>query len=193
MAHGHKFDVKKLDRLRDPERLKYLNPDKIWGRVGEGEVDTLVDIGAGIGFFAIPFARKMPAGKVYACDLSEEMIGHLAEAAATAGVDNVVPVKTEEVRVPLEDGVADVVLMVNLHHELDHPEESLAESRRLLREGGRLAIIDWKPEATPSGPPVHVRIPPDRVEQQLSHAGFADIVSHPLLPYHYLITSRKPA
>ena len=60
MAHGHKFDVAKLDRLRDPERLNYLNPDKIWQAIGGADLRTVVDIGAGIGFFAIPFATTSP-------------------------------------------------------------------------------------------------------------------------------------
>ncbi len=194
MAHGHKFDVKKLERLRDPERLKYLNPDKIWEAVAPAGVSTIVDIGAGIGFLAIPFARKISAGTVYACDLKEEMLDHLKAAVAAEGVDNVVAVKTEEVRVPLEDGVADLVLMVNLHHELDHPEKSLAECHRLLRKGGRLAIVDWEPKDSPSGPPVHVRLPAAEVMRQAAEAGFEEVrQTLSLLPYHYVITSQKPA
>lgn len=193
MAHGHKFNVSKVERLRDPERRTYLNPDMIWDAVATGEIATIVDIGAGIGFFAIPYACRIPHGRVYACDLEPEMIGHLEAEIASAGVSNVTAVLTEEVRVPLDDGIADVVLMVNLHHELDHPERSLAECRRLLRPRGRLAVVDWKPEETPSGPPVHVRITPQAVLEQLAAAGFQHAVAHSLLPYHYLITAETPA
>ncbi len=192
MAHGHKFNVAKLDRLRDPERLSYLNPDKIWQAIGGADLRTVVDIGAGIGFFAIPFARKIPEGTVYACDLSEEMVGHLKLAIAAEEAANVTPVKTEEVRVPLADGIADLVFMINLHHELDRPADSLAECRRLLRGGGKVAIMDWKPQQTPSGPPIHVRIAPDTVEAQLRAAGFEQVTSHDLLPHHYAIAGLTP-
>jgi ubiquinone/menaquinone biosynthesis C-methylase UbiE len=191
MAHGHKFDVAKLEKLRDPERLRWQSPAALWAVVGGEPVETLVDIGAGIGFFAIPFARHMPHGKVYACDISAEMLEHLAEALRRESVANVEPVLMEEVAVPLADGLADAVLMVNLHHELDHPEASLREGHRLLRAGGRIAIVDWKPEQTPQGPPVRVRIAAATVAEQLRAAGFGEITHQPLLPYHYFLTARK--
>ncbi|MEE8395450.1 MAG: class I SAM-dependent methyltransferase [bacterium] len=192
MAHGHKFDVTKLERLKNPDRLATQNPETIWNVVAGEGVATVVDIGAGLGFFAIPFSRKIPHGKVYACDLSAEMLKHLGEEISAAGADNVVAVKTEEVAVPLDDGTADLVLMANLHHELHHPERTLLECLRLLAPGGRLAVIDWKPVETPSGPPLKVRVNPETLGDQLRAAGFADVVSHPVLPHHYVITSQKP-
>ena len=189
MAHGHKFDPANLDRLRDPERLKSQSPDVIWERIATGEVKTLVDIGAGLGFFAVPFSRKMPGGVVYACDLEMEMVGHLREVLRAEGADNVFPLHMEEVRVPLRDGIADVVFMANLHHELESPSESLAECRRLLRPGGNVAIVDWKPEETPKGPPVEVRIPEERIRSQLESGGYKDLQSHPILPYHTFLTA----
>lgn len=136
MGRGHKFDVKKLERLRDPERLSYLSPDKIWDVIAPAGVNTIVDLGVGIGFFAIPFSRRIPQGTLYGCDLSGEMIGNLQMAIESERASNIVPVKTEEVRIPLEDGIAELVFMVNLHHEFDHPVESMAECRRLLSHGG---------------------------------------------------------
>jgi ubiquinone/menaquinone biosynthesis C-methylase UbiE len=187
--HGYKFNPTLLERLRDPERLRYLNPEAIWRVLGTQPIATLIDLGAGLGFFAIPFARMLPAGHVYACDSSAEMLEHLKAALREHGVSNVTPVLTEEVRVPLEDGLADAVLMANLHHELDRPEETLAECRRLLKPGGTLALIDWQPEPTPMGPPVEVRIPLEIVWEQLQKAGYQGIVRHDILPYHYFLTA----
>ncbi len=192
MAHGHKFDVKKLDRLRDPDRLQSQNPEAIWSIVGGGQMRVVVDIGAGLGFFAIPFSRHLPQGRVIACDISAEMLSHLRDVLREEGVSNVEPLQSAEVAIPLPDGEADLVFMANLHHELDHPEASLAECRRLLRPGGRLAIVDWKPQETPTGPPAHIRIPEATVRRQLEAAGFADVQSSPILPYHYLLTATKP-
>lgn len=193
MGQGHKFDVKKLERLRDPERLSYLNPDSIWDVIAPEGVETVVDLGAGIGFFAIPFSRKIPQGRIYGCDLREEMVGNLEMAIKAEGASNIIPVKTEEVRVPLEDGIADLVFMVNLHHEFDHPVDSMAECRRMLRPGGRVAVIDWKREETPSGPPLHVRLTPEQVMAQLTEAGFEAAQSHQVLAYHFIITAANPA
>ena len=188
--HGYKFNPALVERLRDPERLQFTNPDAVWAILATRPVTTLVDLGAGIGFFAIPFARKIPAGRVYACDTSAEMLAHLQAALAEQHVGNVTPLRSEEVRVPLPDHEADVVFMANLHHELDHPQESLRECLRLLKPGGTVAIVDWKPDPTPKGPPAEVRIPPETVRAQLMEAGFHAVASHPILPYHYFLTAQ---
>ncbi len=189
---GHKFDISRLERLRDPERLETLNPDKIWAAISEGlEVNTLVDLGVGIGFFAIPFARKIPGGTVYGCDLNPQMLEYLTAASEQEKVDNIRPIQTAEVEVPLEDGLADLVIMVNLHHELDFRDRTLAECRRLLREGGRIAVVDWAPIETEHGPPLEVRIPPDQVRAELEAAGFRAIAEHEILPQHYCITGTR--
>ena len=183
---GHKFDISRLERLRDPERLETMNPGKIWAVLADGLIiNTLVDIGVGIGFFAIPFARKIKRGKVYGCDLHPEMLKYLEAAMEKEGVDNIEPVRCGEVEVPLEDGIADVVMMVNLHHELDFRDRSLAECRRLLRSGGKVAVIDWKPIQTEHGPPMEIRIPPEQVLEELTAAGFQRTAEHDIMPNHY--------
>lgn len=194
--HGHKFDPAKLDKLRDPERAIYQNPDKLWEVLSAPPVASppqgVVDVGTGIGFFAIPFARKIPGGIVYATDIVPEMLEHLGKALQAEGVSNVKPVLSEEVKIPLEDGCADIVFMVNLQHEFDDPEGSLRECLRMLKPNGRIGVIDWKPEETPTGPPVHVRVPADKVEAMLNTVGFGEVTDHPILPYHYFLTALKP-
>lgn len=193
MGQGHKFHLSNLHKLKDPERLKTQDPEQLWQLFAGLDVGTVVDIGAGLGFFAIPFSRHIPQGRVYACDISGEMLGYLREAITAEGVVNVEPLHMQEVAVPLPDGVGDALFMANLHHELDHPQDSMEESFRLLRPGGRIAIMDWKTEETPKGPPAHVRISPMTVRAQLEAAGFTAIREHDLLPYHYVITADKPA
>ena len=189
---GHKFDISRLERLRDPERLEKQNPDAIWAVLADGlTIDILVDLGVGIGFFAIPFARRMKGGTVYGCDLNPEMLKYLEAAIEKEGVDNIKPVQCGEVEVPLEDGIADVVIMVNLHHELDFRDRSLAECRRLLRDGGKVAVIDWKPIQTEHGPPLDMRIPPEQVREEMTNAGFQHPAEHDIMPNHYFVTGEK--
>lgn len=201
-GHGHEhpepmgweFDEDKLEKLRDPERAKLLPPDRIWDTITAGlprPPRVLVDLGTGIGFFAIPFAKRMPDGLIYGCDVSGASLVYLREAVRREGVTNIVAVQSEDVRVPLEDGLADVVVMINLHHHLVSRPGTLAECRRLLRPGGRVAVIDWKPIETEKGPPLEYRIDPAEVRAELEAAGFHAVAEHAIMPQHWCLTAQR--
>lgn len=67
-----------------------------------------------------------------------------------------IPVQTEEVSIPLDDEIADIVFTINLHHELENPDKTINEAYRILRPGGKVFIVDWK-KGTPTGPPEEIR------------------------------------
>jgi len=168
-----------------------LNPDLIWETLNLSNPEVLVDIGAGTGFFASLFCKKMTQGKIYACDTSEIMINWMNENLPNDGNCSIIPTKCEENSIPVTDGVADLVYLINLYHELEEPKSMLLEAYRLLKNGGKIAVIDWKPEETPEGPPVKIRIPEKIVFKHLEDSGFINIKNHNILPYHYFFTGKK--
>ena len=191
MSESKKFDPKKLAKLNDPQRLEYLNPDLIWEKTGLNDPSVVIDIGAGTGFFALLFIQKMNRGKVYACDISGEMLTWMEDNLPPESKGRVIPVKMEEASVPLADGTADLVYMINLHHELEQPQKILGEALRLLRIGGKLLIIDWKKGQTPEGPPIEIRVTEEAIESQMLKAGFRNVIKYAVLPYHYLLVGEK--
>lgn len=193
MNDSKKFDPNKLARLNDPKRLQYLNPDVIWEKAALVHPKALIDIGAGTGFFALLFSKKMSRGKVYACDISEEMLAWMNNNLPIESKRIVIPVKMEENSVPLPDGAADLVYMINLHHELEEPLRVLKESHRLLKKGGKLMVIDWKKEETPEGPPLELRVTEETIESQMSKSFFSNIIKYAVLPYHHFLLGEKKA
>lgn len=191
MSLGKKFDPKKLAKLNDPRRLEYLNPEIIWMKVSIENPELLIEIGAGTGFFALLFSKMMNKGKVYACDISDELLAWMNDNLPAESKGVVIPVKMEESSVPLPGCTADLVYMINLHHELEEPLRILEESRRLLKEGGKLMIIDWKREETPEGPPLDIRVAEETIEEQILASGFANVTKHAVLPYHHFLTCEK--
>jgi len=173
--------------------LEYLNPDVIWEKAGLSSPQVLIDIGAGTGFFALLFSKKMGKGKIYACDISEEMLAWMNNNLPLESKRIVIPVKMEENSVPLSDGTADLVYMINLHHELEEPLRVLKESHRLIRKGGKLMIIDWKKEETPEGPPLGLRVTELTIESQMSKSFFSNISKYAVLPYHHFLLGEKCA
>lgn len=186
-----KFNPRHIHKLNDLKRLETLNPDYLWEFLALKNPDVLVDVGAGTGFFAIPFADKMNGGKVYACDTAAEMIAWMQENISSSYRDQIIPVKSNETSIPLPDAIADLVYMINLHHELEAPAQLLAEARRLLKTGAKIMIVDWKTEETPEGPPLKIRVDPGVIIDQLKQAGFVNIIESDVLPYHNILVGQK--
>jgi ubiquinone/menaquinone biosynthesis C-methylase UbiE len=191
---GFKFDPAKTARLDDPARLDDLRPDVMWHALGDPDPSVIVDVGAGTGLMAEQFARLAPRATVYAADTEQTMLEWIARVRESlVGSGRIVPVLASETSVPLEDAVAGVVAMVNLHHELDDPVATYADAARLLAPGGRLLVVDWAKRETPHGPPVAVRAEPADIEAFLVQAGLESVREHEGLPYHTLITAMKPS
>lgn len=104
---------------------------------------------------------------------------------------SVIPLKMGESLVPLPDGIADLVYMINLHHELEDPIMVIKETLRLLKDSGKLIIIDWKKEETPEGPPIPIRVTEETIENQMRACGFMNIRKHAVLPYHNFLVGEK--
>ncbi|MDH4163577.1 MAG: methyltransferase domain-containing protein [Nitrospirota bacterium] len=191
MHENRKFDPKSIDKLNNPERFDRENPDVIWKELGLKEPRVLIDIGAGTGFFAIPFARKSPAIMIYACDLQQEMLDWLEAHIPEDFRNRVKPFKMEESEVSLPDNIADLVYMINLHHELEDRDAMMKEAFRLLKPGGTVMVMDWKKEDMPMGPPVTIRITAEEIVGDIEKAGFREVKQHPVLKFHSMVTGRK--
>ena len=99
---------------------------------------TVADIGAGQG--EITFRLAQSAARVYAIDQSTEMIKLLKERAKS--FDNVTPLEGDLESLPLEDASCDVVILSQVLHHAPRPRVALEETRRALKDGGRLILID---------------------------------------------------
>lgn len=190
-----KFDPDKLERLNDPGRFDTMRPDVFWEALDAPlNARVMVEIGAGTGLFAAEFLRRAPEAIVYAADTVDTMVDWMRENRPEASTGRLVPVRSHEGHVPLEDALADVVYMLNLHHELAEPDAIYAEAFRLARPGGRVLVADWAPVETPKGPPQHIRASTRDLRGFLERAGFVDVRIHEdALPWHSLVTGRRPA
>lgn len=170
--------VHRIEKLENPVRLEELSPENTLKRIGLKPGMTFADIGAGTGIFAIP-AAKMTWEKVFALEISEEMIQLLNQRKAEAGLDNL-DVRKVEKGFPLDDESCDLILMVTVFHELDDKEGMLKEIQRVLMANGRLAIIEFHGYETPMGPPVPHRISKEAVQEYAESNGFCLLESFDL-------------
>jgi len=171
-------------------------PQVMWEALGEPHPDVIVEIGAGTGLFAEEFSRLAPEATVYAVDMAPEMIEWMSE--HRSGVvprdghaPRLVPVRSTETSVPLPDASADLVVMLNVHHELADPVGTYTDAYRLLRPGGQMLVVDWAARETPKGPPQAIRASVAALDAALTAAGFVDVESHAGLVWHSLVTARR--
>jgi arsenite methyltransferase len=112
--------------------------------VREGWV--VADIGSGGGYFTIAFARNVgPAGRVYAVDTRPDYLEFVHGRAERAGLTNIVCVPVKGDMLDMPEGALDLIFVRNVFHHLPRPVPYMANLRKHLKPGGRIAVIDHKP------------------------------------------------
>jgi SAM-dependent methyltransferase len=184
------LDPARIERLRSPERLEYFHPDRIWEVLKPAPDCILIDIGAGVGFLTLPFAERFPNAKAYGCDILDGMVAFLGEDAAARGLENLETRLIAADRIDLPDDCADIVVMAQVHHEIEQPGPLMAECRRLLKPGATVAIVDWKDEENGKSPRPGRRVPVARMRSDLEGAGFTGIETHDVYEFHTFMTGK---
>jgi len=133
-----------LDRAgRDAVQRPIRVLDVIGVRAGQ----KVADFGAGSGYFTVPLARRVgPEGAVYAVDIQPEMLALLDRRVKAEKLTNVVPVLAKPSAPSLPSGAIDVVLFVDVYHELERPDLTMEQLRSALSPSGRVVWVEYRAE-----------------------------------------------
>jgi SAM-dependent methyltransferase len=186
-THQHQFkDAEKWAHVfDDPKRDEWQKPHQVIQALKPAPDAMVADVGAGTGYFSARLATMLPKGKVYAVDVEPDMVKHLAERAKREGRKNMQAVQGAPDDAKLPEKV-DLILFVDVHHHIDQREQYFRKLRASLKPGGRIAIIDFRPDA-PMGPPKQSRISSAKVKTELSAAGYSLAEEHAFLPNQYFL------
>jgi ubiquinone/menaquinone biosynthesis C-methylase UbiE len=133
--------------LERKERVKEEDPAKLIKALGIKEGMTVADVGAGSGYHTFLIAPLVGAkGKVIASDIQQEMLDLVAKKAKQQKVTNVETVKGTTTDPKLPAGKVDLILMVDVYHEFEHPFEMTEKMVEALAPGGRLVFVEFRLE-----------------------------------------------
>jgi cyclopropane fatty-acyl-phospholipid synthase-like methyltransferase len=188
MHERHGDPAAYIASLEDPERDAYQKPDEVLKALDLRPGEVVADIGSGSGYFTLRFARAVgETGRVYAVDVSPDMIRHLNRRLRDAGLRNVVTILSEPDDPLLPDASVDRFVIVDTWHHVENQPSYLALLKRMLKPGGQVVHIDFQKRDLPVGPPPGMKTAREDIVKQMEDAGFRLAAEHAFLPYQYFL------
>jgi precorrin-6B methylase 2 len=151
----------------------------------------VADIGAGSGYYTFRVAAKVPAGKVYAVEIQDEMISLLNDRKKELKNSNVEIIKGDSQSPNLPDTSVDLVFMVDVYHELMFPHEMLQNIRKAIKKNGRLLLMEYKAEDPAVAIKELHKMSVVQVQKELAANGFVLDYKGEFLPIQHLLIFRK--
>jgi len=192
-AHLHRMTFQEMvERFEVAGRETWQKPEEVIELLGDIQGRTVLDLGAGTGYFSVRLARH--GARVVAADVDKRFLDFIQTRTKAEGTDGGHVITR---LIPYDDpglspAEADAVLMVDVYHHIDNRPGYFAKLRKGLKPGGRLLIVDFHPDRpSPDGPPAELRIAPKQVEEELRKAGFTQFLwKEDWLAYQYVVIAR---
>jgi SAM-dependent methyltransferase len=180
--------------LERSEREEEEAPDLALNALKIPKGASVADIGAGSGYITVRLAARVGAtGRVFANDVQPQMLNILARRLNNANITNVTLIEGTLDDPKLPPASVDLVLMVDVYHELSQPQAILRRLRESLRPGGRLVLLEYRKE-DPTVPikPEH-KMSVAEAKMEVEAEGFTlSKVDEALPRQHILIFVAKP-
>jgi arsenite methyltransferase len=190
--HRRPADLKQyLEHLDSPERDGYQKPEQVIEALALTPGMAVADLGAGSGYFTRRFVTAVTeTGKVYAIDVEPEMLAYARERIEQMGVPSTVEFVLAQPENPnLPEASVDLIFLCNVYHHLEDRTTYFSKLRSALKDGSRIAIIDFYHDerAGNVGFPRRHLVARETVVDELTKAGYRLVREHDFLPRQYFL------
>jgi len=185
--------VEGADWLDRSERDLEENPDRAIDVLKIEKGATVADVGAGSGYMTVKLSKKVgPQGKVYATDIQQGMLDLLNKRLTKSKITNVTTVLGTQDDPRLPPDALDLVIMVDVYHELSQPQIMLGKIRASLKSGGRLVLLEYRKEDpdVPIRPEHKMSVADAKLEVEAE--GFKLTKTNEDLPRQHILIFTKP-
>ncbi|WDP91986.1 MAG: methyltransferase domain-containing protein [Desulfobacter sp.] len=161
-----------------PSSYWMQDPVLLFDALGIRPGEEILDLGCGAGDYTLEAARRTgEGGCVTAVDHWPPTVDGMAAAAGARGLTQVRALKADLLHPPLPvaQNSVDLCMVFTVLHIFDMERFSdrvFRELARVIRPGGRLAVLECKKEEWSFGPPLHMRLSPGEVETFIRGYGF---------------------
>ena len=178
-----------VEILERADRDEWQKPERVVEALNLEPGQAVADIGAGSGYFSVRLARAVgAAGKVYAVDIQQDLIDHLAARASKESLPHLLPTLGSAEDPGLPAASVDLIFICDVVHHIENRQAYYAKLAKALKSGGRIAIVDFYKRELPVGPGVAMKIAKPDMIAELAEAGFKLQTEHDdLLPYQYFL------
>jgi ubiquinone/menaquinone biosynthesis C-methylase UbiE len=152
---------------------------------------VVADIGAGTGYYTFAIAQKIPAGKVYAVEIQDEMIKYLNKRKLATGISNVDIIKGSRQSPNLAPNSIDLAIMVDVYHELEYPHETLQAIKRSLRKDGAILLLEYRAEDSSIAIKPHHKMTMMQANKEMFANGFKLTYDGEFLPMQHFLLYKK--
>ena len=179
--------------LERKERIKEEDPEKLVKLLEIKDGMTVADVGAGSGYHTFMMAPLVGAkGKVIASDIQQEMLDLITKKAEEKKVTNIQTVKGTATDPKLPAGKVDLILLVDVYHEFEHPFEMTEKMVDALAPGGRIVFVEFRKEDDKVFiKPVHKMTERQELKEMTPFPELAHTKTHKDLPWQHAIVFTK--
>jgi ubiquinone/menaquinone biosynthesis C-methylase UbiE len=188
MRELHRDPKSYIGALEDPKRDAYQKPHEVLTALNLKPGEIIADIGAGSGYFTFRLAHFVgDRGRVYAVDVSPDMIRHINRRIREAKSTNIVSILADPDDPLLPDQTVHRFFICDVWHHVENPKKYLSLMKRMLKPGGEIVMIDFHKKDLPFGPPTQMKIAREDLIKQVETNGFRLTKEHTFLPYQYFL------